>query len=60
VKSLKSYVLDTSVALAYIIENAPGRDRVVEIFNAAKEGRVKLYTALPRAKRSTVCSAQNI
>jgi hypothetical protein len=46
VKSLKSYVLDTSVALAYIIENAHGRDRVVEIFNAAKEGRMKLYTAV--------------
>ena len=46
-KSSQSYVLDTSVALAYIVENAPGRDRVVEIFNAAREGKVKLYTVYP-------------
>jgi hypothetical protein len=27
-RSSKSYVLDTSVALAYIVENAPGKDGV--------------------------------
>jgi predicted nucleic acid-binding protein len=47
VKSSKRYVLDTSVALAYIVENAPGRDRVVEIFNVAREGKVKLYMVYP-------------
>jgi len=47
VKSSKSYVIETSVALAYIVENAPGRDKVVEIFNIAKKGKVKLYTVYP-------------
>jgi len=38
-KSSKSYILDTNVALAYIAENASSRDRVVEILMQLREVR---------------------
>ena len=58
-KSSKSYVIDTGVALAYIVENAPDRDKVVEIFNVAKKGKLKLYTVYPVLSENTVRNVQN-
>ena len=37
------YVVDTSVIVTYITENAPGRDRVVELFESAARRGVELY-----------------
>ncbi len=41
-KSLEGYVVDTSVLVAYIIEDEPGRDKVVELFEKAIKNHVKL------------------
>ena len=35
-------VLDTSVLVEYIVENAPYRNTVVNIFNKARKGEVNL------------------
>jgi len=43
VRSLERYVLDTSVIVAYIIENEPGRERAVELLERAARGGVELH-----------------
>jgi predicted nucleic acid-binding protein len=59
VKSSKSYVIDTNVTLAYIVENAPDRDKVVEIFNVAKEDKIKPCVVYPALSGNTVRNVQN-
>lgn len=44
VKSSKTYVVDTSVLLAYIVENATGREKVVELVEKARRRELYLYT----------------
>jgi len=38
----ESYVIDTSVVVAYIIEDEPSRDKAVELFEKAIKNKVKL------------------
>jgi predicted nucleic acid-binding protein len=47
VRSLRTYVLDTSVLITYITENATGRERVLSIIEEARRGKVQLYTIYP-------------
>jgi predicted nucleic acid-binding protein len=47
VRSLRTYVLDTSVLITYITENAIGRERVLSIIEEARRGKVQLYTVYP-------------
>jgi len=47
VRSLRTYVLDTSVLIAYITENATGRERVLSMIEEARRGKVQLYTIYP-------------
>jgi predicted nucleic acid-binding protein len=44
---LRTYVLDTSVLITYITENATGRERVLSIIEEARRGKVQLYTIYP-------------
>jgi predicted nucleic acid-binding protein len=44
---LRAYVLDTSVLITYITENAIGRERVLSIIEEARRGKVQLYTVYP-------------
>jgi predicted nucleic acid-binding protein len=44
---LITHVLDTSVLIAYITENATGRERVLSIIEEARRGKVQLYTIYP-------------
>ena len=37
-RSLRTYVLDTSVLIAYITENATGRERVLSMIEEARRG----------------------
>lgn len=46
-RSLRTYVLDTSVLIAYITENATGRERVLSMIEEARRGKVQLYTIYP-------------
>lgn len=46
-RSLRTYVLDTSVLITYITENATGRERVLSIIEEARRGKVQLYTIYP-------------
>jgi hypothetical protein len=47
VRSLRTYVLDTIVLIAYITENATGRERVLSMIEEARRGKVQLYTIYP-------------
>jgi len=47
VRSLITHVLDTSVLITYITENATGRERVLSIIEEARRGKVQLYTIYP-------------
>ena len=38
VRSLRTYVLDTSVLITYVAENATGRERVLSIIEEARRG----------------------
>jgi bifunctional DNA-binding transcriptional regulator/antitoxin component of YhaV-PrlF toxin-antitoxin module len=40
---LESYVVDTSILVAYIVENEPGRNKVIELFKKAFKNHVELY-----------------
>ena len=42
-----THVLDTSVLIAYITENATGRERVLSMIEEARRGKVQLYTIYP-------------
>jgi predicted nucleic acid-binding protein len=42
-RSLESYVVDTSILVAYIVENEPGRNKVIELFKKAFKNHVELY-----------------
>lgn len=44
---LSSYVLDTSIIIAHMVENAPGREKILGVFNRARVGEVKLYLVHP-------------
>jgi predicted nucleic acid-binding protein len=44
---LRTYVLDNSVLIAYITENATGRERVLSMIEEARRGKVQLYTIYP-------------
>jgi predicted nucleic acid-binding protein len=44
---LITHVLDTSVLIAYITENATGRERVLSMIDEARRGKVQLYTIYP-------------
>ncbi|MCC6044042.1 MAG: PIN domain-containing protein [Desulfurococcaceae archaeon] len=46
-RSLITHVLDTSVLITYITENATGRERVLSIIEEARRGKVQLYTIYP-------------
>ena len=46
-RSLRTYVLDNSVLIAYITENATGRERVLSMIEEARRGKVQLYTIYP-------------
>jgi predicted nucleic acid-binding protein len=43
VRSSKTYVVDTSALLAYIVENAMGREKVVELVEKARHRGLYLY-----------------
>jgi predicted nucleic acid-binding protein len=47
VRSLITHVLDNSVLIAYITENATGRERVLSMIDEARRGKVQLYTIYP-------------
>lgn len=42
-----THVLDNSVLIAYITENATGRERVLSMIDEARRGKVQLYTIYP-------------
>jgi predicted nucleic acid-binding protein len=44
---VRTYVLDTSVLITYITENATGRERVLSMIEEARRGKVQLYTIYP-------------
>jgi len=44
---LITHVLDNSVLIAYITENATGRERVLSMIEEARRGKVQLYTIYP-------------
>ncbi len=42
-----THVLDTSVLVTYIKENATGREKVLSIIEETRRGKVQLYTIYP-------------
>ena len=43
---MEKLVLDTGVLVEYIVSRAPGRPRVVKLFQRASQGRLRLYVNL--------------